>query len=185
MTSLPVDTLDWLEKQTNLRTNYPQMLCGKEQGAFLKMMIGVCGARRVLEVGTFTGYSAICMACALPDEGSLYTYDINDELEDLIQEAFVRSGLSSRLHFVCEDFLSADVPGPFDLIYIDADKRQYLSYYEKCLPLLRAGGVMLVDDTAQQSEVLAEFNKYVLSDSRVEAVLLPMRHGLTLVHKLP
>lgn len=194
------EALLWLEKQTNIRTNYPQMLSGAVQGEFLKMLVQSVGARKVLEIGTFTGYSAIWMASGLQDGGILDSYEINDEMESLIREAFRRSGLQDRIVLHIGGFGKNEASllqeESYDFVFIDANKREYPEYYDAVFPLVRRGGLIVADDTLWSGRVYAEkvptdpqtegvvrFNEKVVSDSRVECVLLPVRHGLTLIRK--
>jgi len=191
--------LEWIVKQTNIRTNYPQMLSGPVQGQFLKMLVEISGAVRVLEIGTFTGYSAACMAMGLPSDGHLDTLEINDELEDVIREGWKRAGvehlISLHIGDACE--FMKEMEGPYDLVFIDANKREYLRYYELALPLLGRGGLIVADDvmlggkvcgdtpaTDSQTSGLVSFNEFVLSDPRVEQVILPLRDGLCIARKL-
>ena len=194
------EALDWLERQTNIRTNYPRMLTGKVQGEFLYMMTRMISPRNVLEIGTFTGYSAICMALALEGEGHIDTLEINDELEDLILEGFERAGVSGRvsLHIgdAVEFMRGQDGKKLYDLTFIDANKREYPDYYELALTLTRPGGFILADDVLWDGKVYAEqvptdkqtsgiirFNDLAASDPRVETVILPVRHGLSIIRK--
>lgn len=194
------EDLDWLERQTNIRTNYPRMLTGKVQGEFLYMMTRMISPRNVLEIGTFTGYSAICMALALEGEGHIDTLEINDELEDLILEGFERAGVSCRvsLHIgdAVEFLRGQDGKKLYDLTFIDANKREYPDYYELALTLTRPGGFILADDVLWDGKVYAEqvptdkqtsgivrFNDLAASDPRVETVILPVRHGLSIIRK--
>lgn len=198
--SISNEALDWLERQTNIRTNYPRMLTGKVQGEFLYMMTHMISPRNVLEIGTFTGYSAICMALALEGEGHIDTLEINDELEDLILEGFERAGVSGRvsLHIgdAVEFLRGQDGKKLYDLTFIDANKREYPDYYELALTLTRPGGFILADDVLWDGKVYAEqvptdkqtsgivrFNDLAASDPRVETVILPVRHGLSIIRK--
>lgn len=198
--SISNEALDWLERQTNIRTNYPRMLTGKVQGEFLYMMTRMISPRNVLEIGTFTGYSAICMALALEGEGHIDTLEINDELEDLILEGFERAGVSGRvsLHIgdAVEFLRGQDGKKLYDLTFIDANKREYPDYYELVLTLTRPGGFILADDVLWDGKVYAEqvptdkqtsgivrFNDLAASDPRVETVILPVRHGLSIIRK--
>lgn len=200
--STPVpEVLGWLEKQTNIRTNYPRMLSGAVQGRLLKMLVEISGARRVLEIGAFTGYSSICMALGLPEGGRLTTLEINDELEPLMREAWDRAGVADRIELRLGDALESleklsTAGESFDLAFIDANKRQYSEYYEKVMGMLRPGGLIVADDTLWDGKVYEEnpdgdaqtvsllrFNDAVSSDPRVEAVMLPLRDGLTLIRK--
>lgn len=198
--SISNEALDWLERQTNIRTNYPRMLTGKVQGEFLYMMTRMISPRNVLEIGTFTGYSAICMALALEGEGHIDTLEINDELEDLILEGFERAGVSGRvsLHIgdAVEFLRGQDGKKLYGLTFIDANKREYPDYYELALTLTRPGGFILADDVLWDGKVYAEqvptdkqtsgivrFNDLAASDPRVETVILPVRHGLSIIRK--
>lgn len=197
------EALEWIQAQTNIHTNYPQMLSGPVQGRLLTMLVELSAARRVLEIGTFTGYSTVCLAQGLPEGGHVDALEINDELEDLIRASWERAGVSDRITLHIGDALGwlAGLPaspdgGLFDLVYIDANKREYLQYYEAVLPLLRAGGLIVADDVMQGGKVyskpaatdaqtrgLRDFNDAVASDPRVEVVLLPIRDGISLIRK--
>lgn len=198
--SISNEALDWLERQTNIRTNYPRMLTGKVQGEFLYMMTRMISPRNVLEIGTFTGYSAICMALALEGEGHIDTLEINDELEDLILDGFERAGVSGRVSLHIGDAVEflrrQDGKKLYDLTFIDANKREYPDYYELALTLTRPGGFILADDVLWDGKVYAEqvptdkqtsgivrFNDLAASDPRVETVILPVRHGLSIIRK--
>lgn len=193
------EALRWLERQTSLRTNHARMLSGPVQGRFLKMLVEMTGSRKVLELGTFTGYSAICLASGLPCGGHLDTLELNDELEDLILEGFERAGVSGNitLHIGdCKKTLET-LEGPYDLVFIDANKREYPEYYSLVFPLVRPGGWIVADNVLwdgkvaqdplpsdKQTQALVEFNRIVSKDPRVENVILPLRDGLSLIHKL-
>lgn len=198
------EALDWLQKQTNIRTNHARMLSGPVQGRFLKMIVEMCGARRVLELGSFTGYSGICLASGLPEDGHLDTLEINDELEDLILEGFSRAGLRERISLHIGDCLETlkrfreEGREPYDLVFIDANKRDYPEYYELVFDLVRPGGWILADNVLWDGKVALDplpqdrqtlgidsFNRRVASDPRVESVIIPIRDGLNLIHKLP
>ena len=198
------EALDWLQKQTNIRTNHARMLSGPVQGRFLKMIVEMCGARRVLELGSFTGYSGICLASGLPEDGHLDTLEINDELEDLILEGFSRAGLRERISLHIGDCLETlkrfreEGREPYDLVFIDANKRDYPEYYELVVDLVRPGGWILADNVLWDGKVALDpmpqdrqtlgidnFNRRVASDPRVESVIIPLRDGLNLIHKLP
>lgn len=197
------EALDWLQKQTNIRTNHARMLSGPVQGRFLKMIVEMCGARRVLELGSFTGYSGICLASGLPEDGHLDTLEINDELEDLILEGFSRAGLRERISLHIGDCLETlkrfreEGREPYDLVFIDANKRDYPEYYELVFDLVRPGGWILADNVLWDGKVVLDplpqdrqtlgidsFNRRVASDPRVESVIIPIRDGLNLIRKL-
>ena len=197
------EALDWLQKQTNIRTNHARMLSGPVQGRFLKMIVEMCGARRVLELGSFTGYSGICLASGLPEDGHLDTLEINDELEDLILEGFSRAGLRERISLHIGDCLETlkrfreEGREPYDLVFIDANKRDYPEYYKLVFDLVRPGGWILADNVLWDGKVALDpmpqdrqtlgidnFNRRVASDPRVESVIIPLRDGLNLIRKL-
>ncbi len=195
------DVLDWLVKQTHLRTNHGRMLSGNVLGQFLKMTVEISGAKDILELGTFTGYSTICLATGLTEGGHVDALEINDELEDLILEGFARAGLKDRisLHIGdCKETLKAlkSQGRMYDLVYIDANKREYCEYYEFIIDMVRPGGIILADNVLwdgkvyqdpipqdKQTQGVANFNKMVLDDPRVESVILPLRDGLNLIRK--
>ena len=188
--------LDWLEKQTHIRTNYPQMLAGPVQGALLTMLTRIIKPRRVLEIGCFTGYSTICLAYGLPEGGHIDTLEVNDELEDLILEGFEKAGVADSISLHIGNALDTigTLKGPYDLVFIDADKREYCQYYNLLKPLLHSGSLILADDvlwdgkvlqdpmpTDPQTRGIAAFNDMVAKDNDAEKVLLPLRHGLYLI----
>jgi predicted O-methyltransferase YrrM len=198
-TSPQGEALEWIEKQTNIRTNYPRMLSGAVQGRFLTMMAEISKASNILEIGTFTGYSAACLALGLTSpDGHVDTIEVNDELEDLIREGWSKAGVSDRITLRIGDALNIlkQLPGPFDLVFIDANKREYSEYYELIIDKIPSGGLILADDVLwdgkpwqepqpqdKQTQGIVAFNDMVASDSRVESVLLTERHGLCLIRK--
>ena len=196
------EALRWVEKQTNIRTNHARMLSGSVQGELLRMLVKMSGAKRVLELGTFTGYASICLASALPEEGHLDTLELNDELEDLILEGFERAGVSDRISLHIGDCKKTllefknEVFRQYDMVFIDANKREYCDYYELVFPLVRPGGWILADNVLWDGKVCAEtisqdrqtqgilaFNEMVAADPRVENVILPLRDGLNIIYK--
>ena len=192
------EALEWIEKQTNIRTNYPQMLSGAVQGRFLTMMVELTGARDILEIGTFTGYSAVCLANGLHGNGRVHTLEINDELEDLTREGWRKAGVEDliTLHIGDAREILETLPGPFDLIYIDANKREYSQYYDLVIDKLRPGALLLVDDVLlggkvyepdpscdKQTQGLLAFNDKIAKDPRVEVAILPIRDGLSVIRK--
>lgn len=197
----PSEALAWVEKQTHVRTNHARMLSGAVQGQIMRMLVQTSGASRILELGTFTGYSAICLASAMPDGGHLDTLEINDELEDLILEGFERAGLSDviDLHIGdCKETLRRfmEEGREYDLVYMDANKREYPEYYELVFDMVRPGGLILADNVLWDGKVcedpmpqdkqtlgIARFNDMVTEDRRVESVILPLRDGLNLIRK--
>lgn len=203
------EALDWIEKQTNIRTNHARMLSGAVQGRFLMMMTEMIRPVRILELGTFTGYSSVCLASCLPEGGHLDTLEINDELEDLIVEGFGRAGLSDRITLHIGDCkktleqLRSGILGSkdggtrlYDMVYMDANKREYPEYYSLVFDLVRPGGYILADNVLwdgkvyeddvpgdRQTSGVARFNDMVAADPRVECVIVPMRDGLYLIRK--
>lgn len=203
------EALDWIEKQTNIRTNHARMLSGAVQGRFLMMMTEMIRPVRILELGTFTGYSSVCLASCLPEGGHLDTLEINDELEDLIVEGFERAGLSDRITLHIGDckktleqlrfgILGSKDGGTrlYDMVYMDANKREYPEYYSLVFDLVRPGGYILADNVLwdgkvyednvpgdRQTSGIARFNDMVAADPRVECVIVPMRDGLYLIRK--
>ena len=191
------EVLSWLTRETHLRTLKPRMLSGHLQGRMLKMFCSMMSAKRILEIGTFTGYSAICMAEALPEDGELHTLEINDEMEDFLQEVFLKSGMSDRIHLHIGD-ASAIIPGLdglFDVVFMDGNKRHYSEYFDVVFPKLRLGGLLIADNTLWDGHVLEDskdaqtvgiqkFNDKVFSDERVERVIVPVRDGMTLIRKI-
>lgn len=195
------EALDWVVKQTHIRTNHARMLSGSVQGQLMRMLVQMSGAKDILELGTFTGYSAICMAAAAPEDGHVDTLEINDELEDLILEGFERAGVSGKvdLHIGdCKETLKAfrEEGRQYDLVYMDANKREYCEYYELIFDMVRPGGLILADNVLWDGKVcqnplpqdkqtlgIARFNDMIKEDRRVESVILPLRDGLNLIRK--
>lgn len=196
------EALRWVEKQTNIRTNHARMLSGSVQGELLRMLVKMSGAKRVLELGTFTGYASICLASALPEDGHLDTLELNDELEDLIREGFERAEVSDRISLHIGDCKKTllefknEVFRQYDMVFIDANKREYCDYYDLVFPLVRPGGWILADNVLWDGKVCAEtisqdrqtqgilaFNEMVAADPRVENVILPLRDGLNIICK--
>jgi predicted O-methyltransferase YrrM len=196
------DALDWVQKQTHIRTNHARMLSGALQGELMRILVQISGAKRVLELGTFTGYSAICLATHLPEDGHLDTLELNDELEDLILEGFDRAGLSEKISLHIGDCketlkkLREDIAEPYDIVYIDANKREYCEYYDLVFDMVRSGGLILADNVLWDGKVcqdplpqdkqtlgIARFNDMVSEDRRVESVILPLRDGLNVIRK--
>ena len=199
--SKPNEALEWLVKQTHIRTNHARMLSGMVQGQLLKMMAQTTGAKRILELGTFTGFSAICMASGLPSDGHLDTLELNDELEDLILAGFEKAGLEDiiELHIGdCKETLKAlkEQKKVYDIVYMDANKREYCEYYDIVFDMVRPGGLILADNVIWDGKVcqdplpqdkqtlsIVKFNDMVSADPRVESVILPLRDGINVIRK--
>lgn len=187
-----------LDRTTNLRVIQPKMISGRVQGAFLKITAGMLKPRSVLEIGTFTGYSALSMAAGLDEGAELHTIEIDDELCELAQSFFDRSphGHKIRLHVGSALEIAPQLGKTFDLVFIDGDKRQYPDYYRMLLdtPLVHQGSVILADNVLwygkvaeevapndRMSQGILEFNRMAAADSRVENVILPLRDGINLI----
>jgi len=186
-------------RETNLKTFYPNMVSGKVQGKFLKMMVQMLQPKRILEIGTFTGYSAVAMAMAMPENGKLITLDNNEEIELMATGFFAEAGLDKKITMLLGDAVEI-IPGLdeiFDLVFIDADKEQYVDYYHAVFPKVRNGGFILADNvlwggkvlepltkTDKETKGIQEFNEMVNNDSRVEKVMLSVRDGLYLIRKI-
>lgn len=184
-----------LREETYRSVEFPQMVVGPLEGAFLKMMAMLVEARRVLEIGTFTGYSALCLAEALPEGGTVITCDIDTETVELAQRYWAQSPAGGKIEARLGPALETmqTLKGGFDLIFIDADKMNCVNYYERGLELLSPKGVMLIDNVLWSGEVLKhpapdgatavlqDLNRTVVADPRVTAVLVTIRDGVLIV----
>jgi predicted O-methyltransferase YrrM len=193
------DFLYELNRLTHLRTFYPNMLSGRVQGKFLEMLMHMLKPGRVLEIGTFTGYSAVAMAKALDSGALLYTLENNEELESFLTETLSKSGQGDKIKLIMGDALQI-IPRlneTFDFVFIDADKEQYLDYYNAVFPKVKNGGFILADNVLWGGKAAAEiknpdketkgiraFNDFVMNDDRVEQVMLTIRDGLLLMRKV-
>jgi predicted O-methyltransferase YrrM len=192
------DYLYRLWRATNIHTIHGRMASGHLQGRLLKMLVQMIRPQLVLEVGTFSGYSAISMAEGLADDARLYTFEINDEMEDFTRPWIEGSSVASKINFIIGDALieAPKLGLTFDLAFIDGDKRTYRDCYEMVLTILRPGGFILADNTLwdghvvdhaydrdRQTQGIETFNDYIAADERVEQVILPLRDGLTLIRK--
>ena len=192
------DYLYRLWRATNIHTIHGRMASGHLQGRLLKMLVQMIQPQRVLEVGTFSGYSALSMAEGLPEGGRLYTFEINDEMEDFTRPWIENSPVADKITFLIGDAMQ-EAPRlgvEFDMAFIDGDKRTYCECYDMVLSILRPGGFIVTDNTLwdghvidpvydndQQTQGIRRFNEYVAQDPRTEQVILPMRDGLTLIRK--
>jgi predicted O-methyltransferase YrrM len=192
------EVLAKLNRETNVKVELPVMLSGHLQGAILQMISGMIKPQRILEVGTFTGYSAICLASGLKDNGHLHTIDINEELEDMAFRYFCAAGLDKKItqHIGKAAEIIPTFEEEFDLVFIDADKQNYHLYYDLVFDKVPVGGFILADNVLYDGEVILPkeeqgknaraihaFNEKVHNDHRVEHVLLPVRDGIMIVRK--
>lgn len=192
------DYLYRLYRATNIHTIHGRMASGHLQGRLLKMLVEMIRPENILEVGTFSGYSAICMAEGLGEGGKVWTFEINDEMEDFTRPWIEGSPVADKINFRIGD---ANVEAPklgvvFDMAFVDGDKRTYVETYETVLPLLRHGGFIIADNTLwdghvvdpayghdHQTQGIRRFNDHVAQDPRVEQVIIPLRDGLTVIRK--
>jgi caffeoyl-CoA O-methyltransferase len=186
-----------LRDETYQRMRLPQMQVGRIEGNFLKMLARLTNARRILEIGMFTGYSALMMAEALPPDGRIITCDIDPQAEEMARRYFAESPHGHKIEVRMGPALEtiSTLTGPFDMVFIDADKTNYSNYYEACLPLLRAGGLVVADNVlwsgtvlnpeTEDARAIVAFNERVQKDERVENVLLTVRDGMMLAWKRP
>ena len=182
-----------LAAETREKTEWPQMMVGEVEGRFLEFLVRLSGAKRVLELGTFTGYSSLSMARGLPEGGRVITCDVNEETTAIARRYAEEAGLADRIDYRLGPGLEQieQVDGPFDLVFIDADKPNYRNYYEAVLPKLADGGLIVADNALRDGRVLdedtgepmKEFNDHVLNDPRVDCTLLTVRDGMLLVMK--
>ena len=192
------DYLYRLWRATNVHTIHGRMASGHLQGRLLKMLVEMIRPKTILEVGTFSGYSAISMAEGLPDSGRLYTFEINDEMEDFTRPWIEGSAVADKITFIIGDALieAPRLDIQFDMAFIDGDKRTYRETYEMVMGILKPGGFILADNTLwdghvvdqaydhdRQTQGISDFNDYIARDDRVEQVILPLRDGLTLIRK--
>ena len=184
-----------LAAETHEKSSAPQMMVGLLEGRFLGALVRSTGAKRILELGTFTGYSSISMALALPSGGRLITCDVNEETTEIARRYAEEAGVIDRIEYRTGPALDtiAELDGEFDLVFIDADKPNYLNYYEATLPKLAGGGLMILDNTLwsgrvadpdeddENTRAIREVNDHILGDARVDNVLLTVRDGMNLV----
>jgi len=191
------DLLSRINRETHLQVMRPRMLSGHLQGRLLSMLSSMLHPRRILEIGTYTGYSALCLAEGLTDDGKLITLDVNEELEDRVRGYFAESAYASKIDFIINDAARVipTLNENFDLVFIDADKENYAKYYDLVFEKVRPGGIILADNVLWSGKVLdakpdkdtkaiLDFNKKIQDDKRVENVLLPVRDGIMIIRKL-
>lgn len=195
-TSPSDDLLDRIERETHTQVLRPRMISGHYQGRMLAMFSQMIKPQIILEIGTYTGYSALCMAEGLSSDGRLITIDVNEELESRVRNYFEESRFSNQIDFRIGHALEivSTIETKFDMVFIDADKKNYPRYFELVLPKMRAGGFIIADNVLWSGKVvgaidqkdldtqaLVQFNKMVQQDERVENVLMPIRDGLNLI----
>lgn len=187
-----------LSRKTHLETIHPRMLSGHLQGKFLEFISKMIKPERILEIGTFTGYSAICLAKGLSENGLLYTIEINDERKPIIDEFIKKAGFSDKIKLLIGDAIKEipEIAELFDLVFIDADKPNYLNYFKAVFPKLKPGAFIIVDNVLWDGKVIKkvmkddistkgiiDFNNYIQNNEFVENLMLPMRDGLMLIRK--
>ncbi|MCX6270254.1 MAG: O-methyltransferase [Bacteroidetes bacterium] len=193
---LPI--LNRIYRETHIRQPFPRMVSGHQQGLLLQMISRMVRPDIVLEIGSFTGYSAICLAQGLTEDGRVHTLEINEELGDGLKEYFREAGLEKKIHLHLGNaiHLIPELENPFDLVFIDADKEQYLDYYHLVFEKVRPGGIILADNVLWGGKVLGDvaesdkeaqgilrFNNFIRTDDRIERLLLPLRDGLMVLYK--
>jgi caffeoyl-CoA O-methyltransferase len=189
--------LQELNRETHIKVQMPQMLSGHLQGQFLEMFTRLQQPKRILEIGTFTGYSGICLAKGLTADGLLYTIDVNEELQPMVDHYVEKAGLKTKVKQLIGDAreIIPTLDETFDLVFIDADKVNYAVYYDLVFDKVRTGGYIIADNVLWSGKVLEEkkekdtlaidnYNKKVLADTRVENFILPLRDGLNIARKL-
>jgi len=186
-----------LHRETHLKVLYPRMLSDHYQGRLLAMISQLIGPRRILEIGTFTGYSCICLSEGLQKKGEIHSIEMNAELEFIIRPFLKEAGIEDAVHLHFGKALEVlpDLQGPFDMVFIDADKANYLAYYKLIFDWVPSGGLIMGDNVLwdgkvidpavqdKETEGIREFNEFVSRDTRVDKVLLPIRDGLFLLRK--
>ena len=188
-----------LNRKTWVKTVHPQMIAGHLQGKILEMISCMIRPRRILEIGTFTGYSSICFAKGLSEDGQLFTIEKDDEITEFASKYIRDSGLSDRITLLTGDArdIIPELDESFDLVYLDAEKDEYVDYYEMAFPKVREGGFILADNVLWGVKILdvpgsgdhftqgiVDFNEAIKKDPRVEQVILPVRDGITLIRKI-
>lgn len=196
--SAPHDiVLEELTRETHVKVQMPQMLSGNIQGKFLRMIAELSNAKNILEIGTFTGYSAICMATGMSDDGRLITIDVNEELSAITTKYFEKSGQANKIQSLFGNALQLipNIKNTFDIVFIDADKQNYCNYYTLVFDKVRPGGYIIADNVLWSGKVVEEhkdkdtlaihqYNEMVKNDSRVSNYILSLRDGLNIARKL-
>lgn len=191
------ELLRYINRETHLKVPMARMLSGHYQGRVLSFLSKLHSPRRILEIGTFTGYATLCLAEGLSPDGIIYTIDVNEELEDRVRDYFQKSGVNHQINYQIGDALSIipTLDETFDLIFIDADKKNNGKYYDLVISKLRKGGVIIVDNVLWSGKIVSmmsdkdttlirDFNEKVTNDPRVEKLILPVRDGLFIIRKI-
>lgn len=190
------ELLQRIDRETQVKVLMPRMLSGHYQGRVLSMLSKMMSPKRILEIGTFTGYASICLAEGLSEDGILYTLDINEELEDMVRRNFAASAYNDRIHYILGDANETlqKIDEEFDIVFIDADKKNNGTYYDMVFDRVRKGGLIIVDNVLWSGKVLQDkqdkdtknistFNDKIAADDRVEKLILPVRDGLFIIRK--
>lgn len=191
------EVLQALSRETHLKVQMPQMLSGNLQGKMLETFANMMQAKRVLEIGTYTGYSAICLAKGMPEDGLLYTIDVNEELEPIVRKYIDAAGLQHKIKLLYGHALEVipTLPETFDIVFIDADKINYCNYYDAVIAKVRMGGYIIADNVLWSGKVTDEqkdkdtqaihnYNVKLRDDARVTSFILPLRDGLNIAQKI-
>ncbi len=191
------ELLRYINRETHLKVPMARMLSGHYQGRVLSFLSKILSPRRILEIGTFTGYATLCLAEGLPGDGILYTIDINEELEERVREYFSKSAYNDRIKYILGNAVNVipDIDEVFDLVFIDADKKNNLTYYNLIFDKIRKGGLIIVDNVLwsgkiasgakdKDTDVIRDFNETITNDHRTEKLILPVRDGLFIIRKL-
>ncbi|MBC6110240.1 O-methyltransferase [Pedobacter fastidiosus] len=190
------ELLQRIDRETNLKVLMPRMLSGHYQGRVLSLLSKMVSPKRILEIGTFTGYATLCLAEGLSEDGIIYTLDINAELEDMVRNNFAQSEYSNKINYILGDATKTinDLNEVFDIVFIDADKKNNGTYYDLIFDRVRTGGIIIVDNVLWSGKVLQDqqdkdtknitnFNDKIAADQRVEKLILPVRDGLFVIRK--
>ena len=190
------ELLKSIDRETNLKVSMPRMLSGHYQGRVLSMLSNMVRPARILEVGTFTGYATLCLTEGLTENGMIHTIDINAELEDRVRANFSKSAFKDKILYHLGDAtkIIPEIDEVFDIVFIDADKKNNGTYYDLLIDKLRSGGIIIVDNVLwsgkvlekqidQNTTIITKFNKMVMKDQRVEKLILPVRDGLFIIRK--
>lgn len=190
------ELLQHIDRETNLKVLMPRMLSGHYQGRVLSMLSKMISPQNILEIGTFTGYATLCLAEGLNANGTIYTLDINAELEDMVRENFAKSPLNSKINYIIGDAQESigNIKETFDLVFIDADKKNNGTYYDLIFDQVRPGGLIIVDNVLWSGKIvknaqdkdtknISSFNDKINADQRVEKLILPVRDGLFVIRK--